>query len=823
MSEHAKSYDELLSECEELRRQVGELEAADRENRDLRRQLNRLLIHKHAVEAIQRERARAQQYLDVAGVLLVELDRDGTITLLNRKGHEVLEYADGELLGENWFLTCVPSAERDDVARVFRRLMAGEGEFPEQYENAVQTRTGKRRLIAWHNALLTDEHGQRIGALSSGADITERRQAEESLRAAQDFSERLIAAMQDGFSAVDVRGVHLRVNDALCQMTGFTRDELIGGGVPHPYWPPECRAEIEQAFRAVQHGQFQPLELMFVRKTGERFPVIVSPSCVKDEHGHVISYLATVKDITDRKQAELAVRQSLDLLAQGAEQRIAELVQANTQLSRELVKRQDADEQLGLFRRFAELSGQGFGITQLDGRIRYANPTLCRLLGADQQAEIEGTYLWEYGAPEHDAFFREGFLVALLRDGRRVAEGTLVSRAGVATPILGTSFLLRHEAGQPTCIVTVMTDISERKAAEQALRRQHEELQVIYDGMVDGLLIADAETHRFLRANPAICAMLGYREEELLQLAIPDIHPAEAVAGELQAFAAQLLSSSGGKRENVPMRARDGHVFYADIVGRVITYHDRRCVIGFLRDVTARRETVETLERNRQWLRRLLAANDDERRLIAYEIHNGLAQFLAAANMNFEAYEQQKQRRSGSAAETYAIGRRMLQEALQESRRLVGDLRPLLVDERGIVPAIEEYLKGRRLQSDMEFEFRHELTSPQLPAAVEKGLVRILQEGVNNAQRHSRSPKVRIELTQQGAWLRLLIQDWGVGFRPESVPPDRFGVEGIRARARVLGGIASIDSAPGQGTRLTVELPLQPPTDATADGGGPPG
>jgi two-component system cell cycle sensor histidine kinase/response regulator CckA len=133
---------------------------------------------KQADEALRQERDRAQQYLDIAEVMLVALNEQGKITLLNRKGHRILGYEEGELLGKNWFDTCLPAPVREEVKKVFNRLMAGEIEPVEYHENPVLTSSGEERMIAWHNIILTDEAGNITGTLSSGEDITARKQAE---------------------------------------------------------------------------------------------------------------------------------------------------------------------------------------------------------------------------------------------------------------------------------------------------------------------------------------------------------------------------------------------------------------------------------------------------------------------------------------------------------------------------------------------------------------------------------------------------------------------------------------------------------------------
>ena len=146
-------------------------------------------------------------------------------------------------------------------------------------------------------------------------DITGRKQAEEALRDALEFSNNLIGSMQDGVSVLDPNGVTLEVNPALCHMTGFSREELVGCDSPHPYWPPEEHERIYAALSETMKGSARIFELIFMRRNGERFPAIVSPFSVKGKDGRIISYAATVRDITDRKRAEAALAAERNLLS----------------------------------------------------------------------------------------------------------------------------------------------------------------------------------------------------------------------------------------------------------------------------------------------------------------------------------------------------------------------------------------------------------------------------------------------------------------------------------------------------------------------------
>lgn len=136
---------------------------------------------RQAEEALRRERDRAQQYLDIVGVMVLALDADGTITLVNREGSRVLGLTEGEILGRNWMEDFIPPGDRQQVKDVFARIIAGTVEFPRFVENPVLTGSGEERLIAWHNTVVRDATGSITGTLSSGEDITERKQVEEEI------------------------------------------------------------------------------------------------------------------------------------------------------------------------------------------------------------------------------------------------------------------------------------------------------------------------------------------------------------------------------------------------------------------------------------------------------------------------------------------------------------------------------------------------------------------------------------------------------------------------------------------------------------------
>ncbi len=130
------------------------------------------------MDSMRKERDLAQKYLDIAGVMFVALDNEGHVTLINKKGCEILGYDEKEILGKNWFDNFLPEKIRENVKVPHKQLLRGEIEIAEHYINPILKKDGEERIIAWHNTIIEDEEGSIIGHLSSGEDITERIRAE---------------------------------------------------------------------------------------------------------------------------------------------------------------------------------------------------------------------------------------------------------------------------------------------------------------------------------------------------------------------------------------------------------------------------------------------------------------------------------------------------------------------------------------------------------------------------------------------------------------------------------------------------------------------
>ncbi|HKO91455.1 MAG TPA: PAS domain S-box protein, partial [Polyangiaceae bacterium] len=244
----------------------------------------------------------------------------------------------------------------------------------------------------------------------------------------------VLEAMQDGFSVVNAQAVQVFVNDALCRMTGYTRDELLGQAPAYPYWPEEALPAIDAAFRATLAGQLGSYELTFKRKDGTRFPVIVSPSSLRGSDGSVLAYVATIKDISERKQLESALAES--------EQR---------------------------WRSIAENPFDFVVVIDRDCRFTFVNHTAPGVT----REELMRSTLFDYAEERNHPAMREAVETAF-RTGRATSYDAYVTHmdkwySNIVGPII--------ENGQVTAASILTRDITSQKKAEEALLRSERQLR----------------------------------------------------------------------------------------------------------------------------------------------------------------------------------------------------------------------------------------------------------------------------------------------------------------------------------------------------------
>ena len=269
---------------------------------------------KQAEEALRQEQGRAKIYLDIAGIIFLALNTKGEITLMNRKGCEILGYKQEDIVGKNWFDSFLPANIRGEVTVVFKKLMAGEVEPVEYYENPALTKDGEERIIAWHNTILKDDEGSVVGVLSSGEDITQRKQGENALRESEERFRRLFEDLGDAVFVTKVGGTDMgniiEVNPAAEKQTGYTRNELKDMNIIKDLSISKTgELSTNEWEKKLNKGEMVTTVEKKRKKDGTEYwtEVIVTPI----EFKGVKASLSINHDITERQQAEEQIKKSL--------------------------------------------------------------------------------------------------------------------------------------------------------------------------------------------------------------------------------------------------------------------------------------------------------------------------------------------------------------------------------------------------------------------------------------------------------------------------------------------------------------------------------
>ena len=255
---------------------------------------------KQSQDLILMEKEKAQKYLDIAEVIMLALNKKGEITLINQKGNQVLGYEKDELIGRNWFDTCLVKQMIKERKQFFRKLMAGETELVEFYENPVLTKSGEEKIVAWHSTIVRDEKGRSIGALSSGEDITERRQAEHSLHQFK----HIVSSSTDMLALLDKQFKYLTVNMAYSEAFNLTPEQLIGNTVDEVFGEEFFNAVIKPNADRCLGGEEVSYQDWFDFPTHGRRYMNVTYYPYYGEDNKIMGFVVNGRNITERKRAQ---------------------------------------------------------------------------------------------------------------------------------------------------------------------------------------------------------------------------------------------------------------------------------------------------------------------------------------------------------------------------------------------------------------------------------------------------------------------------------------------------------------------------------------
>jgi PAS domain S-box-containing protein len=360
--------------------------------------------------------------------------------------------------------------------------------------------------------------------------------------------------------------------------------------------------------------------------------------------------------------------------------------------------------------------------------------------------------------------------------------------------------VIHADDGQPLRLTGIMRDVTSRREAANALRREKEFTESLLENTVDGIIALDRTLH-IIAWNAEAARYFGREASEALGQPLFGVLPyLDEVARQAvrQVLAGQALTRLGHTFRNRPGSY--------DVFGVPLLHQDEEPTgaLFIVRDVTERNQLAEEatqmrLRRQQEVLAAILTTQETERKRIAEALHNGLGQLLYATKLSLE-------RRNGPAAPQEAL--KLLDDAIRTTRTISFELTPGILDDFGLRTALEELVK-RIVRARLPARLHEAGLDERLPPQVEIAVYRIVQELLNNVMKHAAATEVEVHVVREGCRLAVSVEDNGCGFEPEALatqPLGGIGLSGVRNRVALLGGELSIKSRLGQGTIVSFEL-----------------
>ncbi len=437
------------------------------------------------------------------------------------------------------------------------------------YETEIITKGGYRKevLISLDTIIFEED----VFVLSEILDRSELKASKELLKIEKEFSQKVLSSLREGLAIFDVGGTIIEVNPALCEMTGFTKEELLVSKMPWKLWPQEEYDVIGEAFHNTLNGATGNIELIFMRKNGERFPVSLAISPLKDYSGNTTAYFSTVNDISLRVQAA----EELRLAKEFSEELIASL-------------------------------RQGLVVMNVEGNIIDVNTSFCAITKFKKEDLLGISAPFPFLPPESQELI-QSCLKGALSGKEANSEFLFIRQDGERFPAtLATSFIKDKEGNVLAYFLTI-EDITDRIKAEEEIRAAKDFSENLLSSMNEGLVVATIE-NTIKSVNPAFCEMTGFTEEELKAAGIPFPFWSPECYDSCTAYFGKLLSDgSRGSYETVYMR-KNGERFPVQIMASQVK---DKCgnvsgIIATIQDISEREQAQNEIRLAKEFAEQLV-------------------------------------------------------------------------------------------------------------------------------------------------------------------------------------------------------------------------
>lgn len=531
---------------------------------------------------------------------------------------------------------------------------------------------------------------------------------------------------------------------------------------------PADAARVIAAHRAALGGKPTTYEIAL---QGRTFSARVEP--MRDADGRVCGVVGVAVDVTDRRRAEDALRES--------EARLRTIIESEP----DCVKL--VDEQ---------------------GRLLDMNPAGLAMIEADSIDTIRGQPIINIVAPEHRAAFTDLHRRVFAGEAATL-EFEVIGLKGKRSWLATHAVPLRDAAGRIQAALGITRDISRRRLAERALVESEERFCKAFYANALPLLITRLSDGMVLDANEAFTKLVNRPRDEILCRTTVELGVIEPAR---RASIIERLRDEGVVNDiELELHPRDSESRTGLISLVRIELDGRECILGTYRDVTEAKRAEEQLRASRTALRSLATRQqdirEDERSRIAREIHDSLGQALTALKLQLVAAQ------DAAATETPALSARLAETALmvddlvKSVRRIATELRPPILDQLGLPAAVEWLAQDFARRTGIRCQTSVQPTDGAISNELATALFRIVQEALTNVLRHAGATRVDIELGVKSGCVMVEINDDGGGITEAGMGPGSLGILGMRERAAALGGVLEVAPRSNGGTRVAAWFP----------------
>lgn len=763
-------------------------------------------------EEIRKSEERYRALLQKASDMIVVLDQNGEVLYESPSVEWLLGFKPEERVGRN----VLDFVHPEDAKRIAREMARGETrKGPIEYR--AYSKDGSLRYLEAVGRDLFDDPDVG-GRVVNVRDVTERKLAEIRLRETDIRYRAMVERMPATIYTQKLYGDYAATyfSPQVEKMLGYSPQQFLSDpefwrNIVHPDDREQVKAQDEYTNET---GESFSAEYRVVDSDGRVLWVRDEAAVERDDEGRPLFWQGFLLDVTEKKQAEEALKES--------EER---------------------------FRATFEQAAVGIAHIALDGRWVWVNQKLCEILGYTEEELRSGMDFQSLTHPDdlEDNLEQIRRLLAGEQKTFTMEKRYLCKNGAVVWANLTVS-LVRDATGKPKYFISVVEDIAKRKEVEEELRRSVELLLALREMGQDLGATLDAEEicsrllndARSLTSFKAACIEVWdesgntivrrYEGSEELLDRTHDLPEAVAARREaLERKRQRLLhgiepsNQEGGGLTGlyVPFKGHARVIGMMEVYGSEGLSDSRNSAIldSLANQVTTALENAQLYaaleERERQLqelLAKLLGAQEEERRRVAYEVHDGLAQVAAAAHQHLQAFARRNTPEGDNARADLDLIVRLVRRTVTDARRIIANLRPTALDDFGLSAALALDVEKLR-EEGYEVEYRENIGEERLSDETEITLFRIAQEAIANLRKHANTSKVKIDLRSVGDETRLEIRDWGEGFELAEVsagagPGERIGLAGMKERASILGGALEVHSRPGEGTSVVAKIPL---------------